>query len=81
MDTPGNFNKTLIRSKVILRNGRAEDRSLQGLPQDRAGRIHLDGIEKRYRLKVEIKPDGSAGWEDVRIFSDRGQELTDKVTF
>lgn len=42
---------------------------------------HLPGIESRYHLKVEIKPDGSAGWEDVRIFSSRGQELTDKVTF
>lgn len=41
----------------------------------------LEGIEKRNNLLVEIKPDGSAGWEDVRIFGARGQELTDKVTF
>ncbi len=42
---------------------------------------HLAGIEKGYRLKVEIQQDGSAGREDVRIFGAKGQELTEKVRF
>ncbi len=49
------------------------------LEESRGGRF--DGIRKRYHLEVEVQQDGSAGREDVRIFSRSGQELTDKVLF
>jgi ribonuclease G len=47
-----------------------------------AGAGRLEGIERRYRLNVEVQDDASLAREEIRIFGRRsGKELTDQVTF